>query len=108
MTTVVKVDEYAPPEGCKHYATTLLGQLLQDVAAIGDRAYGDDHQPGLKRIEMKRPKLLGSMGRMTAERSRNLARVRISPGAARVASFSRPTLSSRNNRLATVNVVAIQ
>jgi hypothetical protein len=40
--------------------------------------------------------------------SRDLATVRISPGEARPASFSRPALSSSNNKLATLKVVAIQ
>ena len=34
-----------------------LGELLQDVAAIGNRAYGDHDKPSLEGIEVKRAKL---------------------------------------------------
>jgi hypothetical protein len=47
-------------------------------------------------------------GRITALSSRNLAKVRISPGAVRRASDSSATFSSSSSRLRTARVVATQ
>ena len=51
---------------------------------------------------------LGSTGRITPDKSRNLAKVRISCGAMLAASFSRAAFRSSRIRLATASVVANQ
>src|ERR1035438_4227365 len=47
------------------------------------------------------------MGRMTADKSRNLAKVRISSAGIRLARSSRTTLSSRRSKLATLNAASM-
>ena len=51
-------------EGGEDDSAAFFGDFLQDVAAIGDRADGDDDQPGFERVDVEASKfLIGQSGK---------------------------------------------
>src|SRR3984893_11520039 len=45
-------------EGGEHDASALFRYLLKHVAAVGNRADGDDHEPGFQWVDVKTAELL--------------------------------------------------
>ena len=83
--------------------------FLQQVAAIGDAARGNHDEPGREWVEGKWAKVwFGTMGRITAVRSKNFVDAWISSPGRRRESPSSISMSSSNRMLMIASVVAIQ